>query len=87
MAKKLSLVIAAALALTLAAPKGAQADPFREFGRAVKSGAKEVGHAVKDGAKEVGQAVKSVFKGGAGTRSGVKGGGKRRGGGGRRHKR
>ena len=49
-------------------------------------------HAVKDGAKEVGHAVKGAFKGGAGTRSGVRGGGRRHGGGGhrgggRRHKR
>ncbi len=93
MAKKLPLVIAAAAALLLGPLSNSAEADLKDFGRAVKSGAKEVGHAVKDGAKEVGHAVKdgakevghatkSAFKGGAGTRSGVRGGGRRHGGGG-----
>ncbi len=82
-----------ALALTFAAATfagGAEANPFKDFGHAVKDGAKDVGHAVKDAAREVGHGVKGAFKGGAGTRSGVKAGGRRHGGGrhrGGRHRR
>ncbi len=78
--RKMVPALAAALALLLVStvrPGVSAANPFQDFGRAVKQGAKEVGHAVKDGAK----AVKSSFKGGAGTRSGVKAGGRRHGGG------
>jgi hypothetical protein len=82
-----ALAAAVALVLGMAAlPGSADANPFKDFGRAVKKGAKEVGHAVKDGAR----GVKRTFKGGAGTRSGVKAGGRRHGGGGHhggRHRR
>lgn len=81
--RRLSLAFAAVALLMLAAPSIAEANPFKNFGRAVKGGAKEVGHAVKGGART----VKGSFKGGAGARSGVKAGGrgKHHGGGHGRH--
>ena len=90
MTRKLSLGLGLAAALLFAAPADVQANPFKDFGRAVKDGAKTVGRGVKDGAKTVGRGVKGVFKGGAGTRSGAKAGGRRHGGkrhGGPRHRR
>jgi hypothetical protein len=81
--RRLSLVLAAVACWMLAAPPSAEANPFKNFGRAVKSGAKEVGHAVKGGART----VKGSLKGGAGARSGVRAGGrgKHHGGGHARH--
>ncbi len=82
---RFAFALVAALSLSLVAPR-AHANPFKDFGHAVKGGAKEVGHAIKDGAKAGGHAVKGAFKGGARTHSGVRAGGHRRGGHGGRHR-
>jgi hypothetical protein len=73
----------------LVGPASAGANPFRDFGHDVKDGAREVGRAIKQGARETGHALKRVFKGGAGTRTGVRAGGHKHaaGGGGRRGRR
>jgi hypothetical protein len=79
----LSLVMAAAAAAVLTLGPSAEANPFKDFGRAVKQGAKEVGHATK----EAGHALKTTFKGGSGARSGKRAGGHHHGGGGGKHHR
>lgn len=83
MSRRFALALSFAAALIFALPAPAEANPFKDFGRAVKSGAKTVGHGVKDGAKTVGRGVKGAFKGGgASVRTGAKAGGKRHKGGG-----
>jgi hypothetical protein len=77
---KLTKTLAAALVVIGATfPLTAEANPFKDFGHKVKDTAKEVGRDIKHGAKEAGHSVKRIFKGGAGTRSGARGGGRHRG--------
>jgi hypothetical protein len=84
--RSLPLAISIALSVLLVVPASAEANPFKDFGRAVKDTGRQGGRAVKDGSKQVGRAVKGAFKGGAGAKSGAKAGGRRgKGGGGRKH--
>jgi hypothetical protein len=75
------------VALLAAAGATEAQNPFKDFGRAVRDGAKTGGgavrdgakvggRAIKDGAKEFGHAVKDAWKGGvSGVKSGVTAGG------------
>ncbi len=94
--RALGLVIAACAAIHFAAAPAAEANPFKDLGRAIKQGAKEGGKAIKDGTRQAGREIKGAL----GAKSGVKAGGKRKGkgkgggrhaggkrhGGGKRHK-
>ena len=86
MRRSLVALLSFGLGVLFVAPT-AYANPFKDFGHAVKDGAKATGQALKDGGHTFKTDMKGTFKGGgATTRSGARAGGRHSGGGGKSHR-